>query len=88
MEKSIIDESHPQFAGMYSGLLSPKETGWRFSANNPSPNESDNHSNDGTEHGEPEPDGTSYRSVRFHALSVMRCELLWRQRLRKISSST
>jgi indolepyruvate decarboxylase len=26
MEKSIIDESHPQFAGMYSGVLSPKET--------------------------------------------------------------
>ena len=27
MEKCIIDESHPQFAGMYSGVLSPKETG-------------------------------------------------------------
>src|SRR5437870_4494632 len=26
MEKCIIDESHPQFAGMYSGVLSPKET--------------------------------------------------------------
>jgi indolepyruvate decarboxylase len=26
MEKSIIDESHPQFAGMYSGALSTKET--------------------------------------------------------------
>src|ERR1700750_2603341 len=26
MEKCIIDESHPQFAGMYSGLLSPKAT--------------------------------------------------------------
>jgi indolepyruvate decarboxylase len=26
MEKSIIDESHPQFAGMYSGALSAKET--------------------------------------------------------------
>ena len=26
MEKSIIDESHPQFAGMYSGVLSAKET--------------------------------------------------------------
>src|SRR6476620_10601949 len=26
MEKSIIDESHPQFAGMYSGVLSAEET--------------------------------------------------------------
>src|SRR5213593_839633 len=26
MEKCIIDESHPQFAGMYSGVLTPKET--------------------------------------------------------------
>jgi indolepyruvate decarboxylase len=26
MEKCIIDESHPQFAGMYSGALSTKET--------------------------------------------------------------
>ena len=26
MEKCIIDESHPQFAGMYSGALSAKET--------------------------------------------------------------
>jgi indolepyruvate decarboxylase len=26
MEKCIIDESHPQFTGMYSGVLSPKET--------------------------------------------------------------
>ena len=26
MEKCIIDESHPQFAGMYSGVLSPKQT--------------------------------------------------------------
>src|SRR5438094_4474666 len=26
MEKSIIDESHPQFAGMYSGILSAEET--------------------------------------------------------------
>src|SRR4029077_6720927 len=26
MEKCIIDESHPQFAGMYSGVLSTKET--------------------------------------------------------------
>src|SRR2546422_10896280 len=26
MEKSIIDESHPQFAGMYSGALSTEET--------------------------------------------------------------
>ena len=26
MEKSIIDESHPQFVGMYSGALSTKET--------------------------------------------------------------
>ena len=26
MEKCIIDESHPQFAGMYSGVLSRKET--------------------------------------------------------------
>jgi indolepyruvate decarboxylase len=26
MEKCIIDESHPQFAGMYSGVLSPKDT--------------------------------------------------------------
>ena len=26
MEKCIIDESHPQFAGMYSGVLSPEET--------------------------------------------------------------
>src|SRR6266496_1987761 len=26
MEKSIIDESHPQFAGMYSGVLSTEET--------------------------------------------------------------
>src|SRR4051812_37851777 len=26
MEKSIIDESHPQFAGMYSGVLSADET--------------------------------------------------------------
>ena len=26
MEKCIIDESHPQFAGMYAGVLSPKDT--------------------------------------------------------------
>src|SRR6266567_721404 len=26
MEKSIIDESHPQFAGMYAGVLSAEET--------------------------------------------------------------
>src|SRR5438093_8020023 len=26
MEKSIIDESHPQFAGMYAGVLSPNDT--------------------------------------------------------------
>jgi indolepyruvate decarboxylase len=26
MEKSVIDESHPQFAGLYAGVLSPKET--------------------------------------------------------------
>src|SRR5439155_799960 len=26
MEKCIIDESHPQFAGMYSGALSTQET--------------------------------------------------------------
>ena len=26
MEKCIVDESHPQFAGMYSGVLSAKET--------------------------------------------------------------
>src|SRR6476646_1863569 len=26
MEKCIINESHPQFAGMYSGVLTPKET--------------------------------------------------------------
>src|SRR6266567_4592205 len=26
MEKCIIDESHPQFAGMYSGVLSPNDT--------------------------------------------------------------
>src|SRR4029079_11681402 len=26
MEKCIIDESHPQFAGMYAGVLSAKDT--------------------------------------------------------------
>src|SRR6266853_2982174 len=26
MEKCIIDESHPQFAGLYAGVLSPKDT--------------------------------------------------------------
>jgi len=26
MEKASFDESHPQFAGMYAGVLSPKDT--------------------------------------------------------------
>src|SRR6202035_472857 len=26
MEKCVIDESHPQFAGMYAGVLSPDDT--------------------------------------------------------------